>query len=114
MMKKYLLLVCLIIVLGFAILSGGTKYAYWGCGIIVLTFSAILIKNIYTYNISRKQISDNYINLKRNNLANAISALLLILLNANNDVLSIKNTKELVLIVTLYMTVGMQLLISIF
>ena len=44
MMKKYLLLVCLIIVLGFAILSGGTKYAYWGCGIIVLTFSAILIK----------------------------------------------------------------------
>lgn len=114
MMKKYLLLVCLIIVLGFAILSGGTKYAYWGCGIIVLTFSAILIKNIYTYNISRKQISDNYINLKRNNLANTISALLLILLNANNDVLSIKNTKELVLIVTLYMTVGMQLLISIF
>ena len=95
MMKKYLLLVCLIIVLGFAILSGGTKYAYWGCGIIVLTFSAILIKNIYTCNISRKQISDNYINLKRNNLANTISALLLILLNANNDVLSIKIRKNL-------------------
>lgn len=112
-MKKYLLLVCIIIVFGFSLLSGGTKYAYAGCFIMFFAFLAILIKNIYEYNMSRRQSLDNYINLKRDNLVNTILLLVLLLLNTYRDVLSIKNTENFVLIVALYMALGIRLLIAI-
>lgn len=113
-MKKYLLLICFIIVFGFAILSGGTKYVNAGIFIIALFFCVNLIKNIHTYNESRSQISGNCINLKRNNVVNTLLIIVLLLLNDHKKVLSIKNTENIILVISLYMVVVTQLIITIF
>lgn len=71
-MKKFFVLVSIVILVIFAVLSKDTKYALIGCVMIVVIISTITFLECYKYYENKKGISNIYFTLKRDNLISQI------------------------------------------